>query len=133
MAPEAAPLGANNGRMPDYPHEDASSFTPKSITSDNHLTGAVHTGHVIPAFTCSGSLLSMILVTLPITDIHRFNSLPSLYISLMTLATCGKYSPMKAAPLLSSYSVGIPYAVHAFTCSSSQKSPPDCNVSAHLV
>ncbi|WP_390581504.1 hypothetical protein [Paenibacillus illinoisensis] len=29
MAPEAAPLGANNGRMPDYPHEDASSFTPK--------------------------------------------------------------------------------------------------------
>ncbi|WP_127536208.1 hypothetical protein [Paenibacillus illinoisensis] len=43
----------------------------KSITSDNHLTGAVHTGHVIPASTCSGSLLSMILVTLPITDIYR--------------------------------------------------------------
>ncbi len=77
----------------------------KSITSDNHLTGAVHTGHVIPASTCSGSLLSMILVTLPITDIHRFNSLPSLYISLLTLATCGKHSPMKAALLLSSCSV----------------------------
>jgi len=88
MASEAAPLGANNGRMPDYPHEDASSFCQKSITSDNHLTGAVHTDHVIPASTCPGSLLSMILVTLPITDIHRFNSLPSLYISFLTLATC---------------------------------------------
>lgn len=79
---------------------------PKSITSDNHLTGAVHTGHVIPASTCSGSLLSMILVTLPITDIyHRVNSFPSLYISLLTLATCRNYSPMKAALLQSSCSV----------------------------
>ncbi|NUU76262.1 hypothetical protein [Paenibacillus xylanilyticus] len=66
---------------------DALSPSKRGISSDNHLTGAVHTGHVIPASTCSGSLLCMILVTLPITDIHRFNSFPSLYISFLALAT----------------------------------------------
>ncbi|MCG7382468.1 hypothetical protein [Paenibacillus sp. ACRRY] len=104
MASEAAPLGANNGRMPDYPHEDALSFLPeKSITSDNHLTGAVHTGHGIPASTCSGSLLGMILVTLPIIDIHRFNSLPSLYISLLTLATVERFLWYKPSAALNQF------------------------------
>lgn len=106
MAPEAAPLGANNGACRITLMKMLCLSLPKSITSDNHLTGAVHTGHVIPASTCSGSLLSMILVTLPITDIyHRVDSFPSLYISLLTLATCRNYSPMKAALLQSSCSV----------------------------
>lgn len=60
------------------------------IFSDNHLTGAVHTGHVIPASTYPGSLSCMDLATLPIIDILRFNSFPSLYIPRLDLATCIK-------------------------------------------
>ncbi|MDQ0721135.1 hypothetical protein QF049_002396 [Paenibacillus sp. W4I10] len=65
------------------------------IFSDNHLTGAVHSGHVIPASTSPGSLSCMDLATLPIIDILRFNSLPSLYIPRSDLATCIKNPLLK--------------------------------------
>lgn len=48
------------------------SILRKQHCSDDHLTGAVRTGHGIPASTRPGSLSCMILVTLPIIDHHRY-------------------------------------------------------------
>ncbi|MGE6574844.1 hypothetical protein ACQKFM_07975 [Paenibacillus xylanexedens] len=82
MPVEPVPLDAYNGRKPDYPQTDIWPIPGRDtyIFSDNHLTGAVHSGHIIPASTSPGSLSCMDLATLPIIDILRFNSLPSLYI-----------------------------------------------------
>ncbi|WP_164783096.1 MULTISPECIES: hypothetical protein [Paenibacillus] len=78
---KTVPLHAYNGRKPGYPQTDmVYPDRDTYIFSDNHLTGAVHSGHVIPASTSPGSLSCMDLATLPIIDILRFNSLPSLYI-----------------------------------------------------
>jgi len=73
IRPITVPLGTINGRMPDYPHTDELQYCRHvNITSDNHLTGAFHTDHFIPASTRSGSLSCMGLVTLLITDIGKF-------------------------------------------------------------
>ncbi len=57
---QPAPLGAINGRLPDRPTVHALHlFTDVRMSSDNHLTGALHSGHVIPASTCPGSLSCM--------------------------------------------------------------------------
>ncbi|SEN30260.1 hypothetical protein SAMN05518670_1532 [Paenibacillus sp. OK076] len=57
---QSAPLDAINGRLPDCPHDLL--YIPLkdvNIPSDNHLTGALHSDHVIPASTCPGSLSCM--------------------------------------------------------------------------
>ncbi|CAM3054815.1 hypothetical protein HP548_07580 [Paenibacillus taichungensis] len=55
-----APLGAINGRLPDCPLVHAlHPLKDVNMPSDNHLTGALHSGHVIPASTCPGSLSCM--------------------------------------------------------------------------
>jgi hypothetical protein len=57
---QPAPLGAINGRLPDCPLVHAlHPLKNAGIASDNHLTGALHSGHVIPASTCPGSLSCM--------------------------------------------------------------------------
>lgn len=57
---QRAPLVAINGRLPDCPLVHAlHPLKDVNMPSDNHLTGALHSGHVIPASTCPGSLLCM--------------------------------------------------------------------------
>jgi len=57
---QRTPLVAINGRLPDCPLVHAlHPLKDVSIPSDNHLTGALHSGPVIPASTCSGSLSCM--------------------------------------------------------------------------
>ncbi|MCZ1267027.1 MULTISPECIES: hypothetical protein [Paenibacillus] len=57
---QRAPLVAINGRLPDCPLVHAlHPLKDANMPSDNHLTGALHSGHVIPASTCPGSLLCM--------------------------------------------------------------------------
>lgn len=57
------------------------------MTSDNHLTGALHTVHHIPAYTCPGSLSWLKLGYSPDHRYCCFDHFRSLYISWYGLAT----------------------------------------------
>lgn len=71
-----------------------------------------------------------ILATLPITDIHRFNSLPSLYRSSSALATCYMHSPMESLLAIEVHPI---WWRRTLLCCIHKKSPPADNVEVHLI
>ncbi len=126
-----APLGAINGRLPDCPLVHAlHPLKDVNMPSDNHLTGALHSGHVYRLPPAPARCHAWILATLPITDIHRFNSLPSLYRSSSVLATCYVHFPMEGLLAIEVLAIWLRKTL---LCCIDKKSPPAENVEVHLI